>query len=135
MKKKYNNFANSQTIIEEVMECYAQNLTQAQIIIIITKKYGISDFRAKDFIDKTKDAMKEHFAERIEVLREVVCSKLFDIANNAKANADKLKALDMIIRLTGIAQEVQKIETTERKFVIELAAEEIKQEDKKEENK
>jgi hypothetical protein len=128
VKNNYN-FALQEEMIAKVIEYYSNNLTNQQIIFKLREEYIISEHRAKDLLAKGKERLQEHWAERSSMLKNIVATKLFEIADTAKATSDKLKALDLLIRLTGIAEEVTKIENTERKFIIEMAEEPKKIED------
>jgi AraC-like DNA-binding protein len=92
----------------------------------LMQEFQLSEKTIYNYLKEVEAEIVDDNKERKEYIKINVLNKLFEITTNSKNNFEVIKAIETIIKLTGISEEVIKTENVnmERKFIIELKEEE-----------
>lgn len=75
---------------------------------------GWSEKQSNAIIEKAKDFIKESTAQVADIQKDINIYKLNKLATKARADKDKLTAIDILNKINGLY--TQKIELTDRNF-------------------
>ena len=88
----------------------------------------VKDKVVYEMVNEIKKEIKKDYEERLPLLKENLLNSLFHIALTANNNFEKIKAIETIIKLTGISEEVIRTETTskETKYILDIRSDDTK---------
>lgn len=131
-KRSYSRKTNFKEIVKaRAYEILSINFNKTLCIKQLTQEFNVSERTVYTYFSEVEEEIKNDNKERKDYIKINCLNKLFEISSNSKNNFEVIKAIETIIKLTGISEEVIKTENlnTDRKFIIELEEEKEKDDD------
>lgn len=107
-------------------EILSENYSIKYLIQCLTTEFGIKERTCYNYIRDIGVEIKQDYQTRIPYLRENIVNKLFKLMDSEN-DFVKLKAIETLMKLTGIDREQDNSPKEDVKYIIELRADDIEE--------
>lgn len=87
-------------------ELIIQGFSSKSYVPILVEEFGITPAVVTRDIKGLAQEVREQYEEIYSVLRESIVMDLINMKNNAKTIHEKIKCIEMIVKITGLSQEI-----------------------------